>query len=87
MSVNGRTRATTGVCLISLVRGPRCVGHTSLDEGWSCVVASTLNGASKRSISCIAFNTVVHSLRMRKSSKGAISYIWCMLVVCKSNKS
>ena len=87
MSINGRTWATTGVCLISLVRGPHRVGHTSPNRGWSCVVASTLNGASKRSISCMASNTVVHSLRMRKSSGGAISYIWCILVVCKSNKS
>ena len=65
MSVNGCTRATTGVCLISHVRGPRRVSRTSPDGGWSCVVASTLNGASKRSISCMASNTVVHSLRMQ----------------------
>ena len=75
MSIDGRTQATLGVCLISLVRGPCCVGHTSPDGDWSCVVASTLNGESKRSISCMASNTVVHSLRMRKSSRGAISYI------------
>ena len=87
MSINGRTWATTGVCLISLVRGTRRVSRTAPDQGWSCVVASTLNEASKRSISCMAFNTVVHSLRMRKSSGGAISYIWCMLEVYKSNKS
>ena len=87
MSVDGRTRATTNVCLISLARGPHRVGHTSPDRGWSCVVASTLNGASKRSISCMTSNTVVHSQRMQKSSGHAISYIWCMLVVYKSNKS
>ena len=87
MSIDGRTRATTSVCLISLIRGPCRVGHTSLDGGWSYVVASTLNGASKQSISCMAFNTVVHSQRMQKSSRHAISYIWCMLVVYKSNKS
>ena len=86
MSVDGRTQATTGVCLISLIRGPCRVGRTSPDEGWSCVVASTLNGASKRSISCMASNTIIHSLRMRKSFGGAISYIWCMLIVYKSNK-
>lgn len=62
MSIDGRARATTGVCLISLPRGPRPVGRTSLDQGWSYVVASTLNEASKRSISCMASNTVVHSL-------------------------
>ena len=77
MSIDGRTWATTGVCLISLIRGPRCVGRTSPDRGWSCVVASTLNGASKRSISCMDSNTVVHNLRMRKSYGGTISYIWC----------
>ena len=87
MPVDGRTQDTIGVGLISLVRGPRRLDRTSPDEGWSYVVASILNGASKRSISCMASNTVVHSLRMRKSSGGAISYIWCMLVVCKSNKS
>ena len=75
MSVDGRTQETNVVCLISLVWGPHRVGHTSPDWGWSCVVASTLNGESKRSISCMASNTVVHSLRMRKSSRGAISYI------------
>ena len=47
MSVDGRTRATTGVCLIFLVRGPHRVGRTSPDGDWSCVVVSTLNGASK----------------------------------------
>ena len=61
MSIDGRTRATTNVCLISLVRGPHRVGHTSPNRGWSCVVASTLNGASKRSILCMTSNTVVHS--------------------------
>ena len=87
MSVDGRTQETTVVCLISLVQGPHRVGRISPNGGWSCIVASTLNEASKRSISCMAFNTVVHSLRMRKSSGGAISYIWCMLEVYKSNKS
>ena len=86
MSINGRTEETTGVCLIFLIRGPRCVGHTSLDRGWSCAVASTLNGASKQSISCMDSNTVVHSLRMRKSYGATISYIRCMLVVYKSNR-
>ena len=75
MSVDGRTQETTVVCLISLVQGPHRVGRTSPDRGWSCVVASTLNGASKQSISCMASNIVLHSLRMRKSSGSAISYI------------
>ena len=86
MSIDGRARATTGVCLISLLRGPRPVGRTSPDRGWSYVVASTLNEASKRSISCMASNIVVHSLRMCKSSGDAISYILCTLVVYKSNR-
>ena len=59
MSFNGCTQVTTGVCLISLVRGPCRVGRTSPDRGWSCVVASTLNGASKWSISCMASNTYI----------------------------
>ena len=62
MTVDGCTQATTGICLISLIRGTRHVGRTSPDRCWSCVVASTLNGASKQSISCMASNTVVHSL-------------------------
>ena len=33
MSINGRTWATIGVCLIYLVRGPRPVDHTSSDRG------------------------------------------------------
>ena len=35
MSVNGAT-ITIGVCLMSLLRDPRPVGHTPLDQGWSC---------------------------------------------------
>ena len=75
MSVNGHTRTTTSVCIISFLRGPRPVGHTSPDRDWNCVVASTLNETSKRSISCMTSNTVVHNLRMRKSSGDAISYV------------
>ena len=74
MSVDGRTRTTTSVCIISFLRGPRPVGHTSPDRDWNCVVASTLNETSKRSISCMTSNTVVHSQRMQKSSGHAISY-------------
>ena len=46
MSFDSRTQVTIGVCLISLVRGPCLVGRASLNRGWNCVVASTLNGAS-----------------------------------------
>ena len=75
MSIDDCAWETIGGCLISLVRGPCPIGRTSPNWGWSYVVASTLNEASKLSISCMASNTVVHSLRMRKSSRGAISYI------------
>ena len=75
MSVNGHTRTTTSVCIIFLLQGPRPVGRTSLDRDWNCVVASTLNETSKRSISCMTSNTIVHNLRMCKSFGDAISYV------------
>ena len=62
MSIDGHAWETIGGCLISLIRGPRPIGRTSPNRGWSYVVASTLNGASKLSILCMASNTVVHSL-------------------------
>ena len=86
MSIDGCAQATTGVCLIFLMPGPRPIGRTCPDWGWGCVVTSTLNGASKRFISCMASNTVVHSLQICKSFGAAVSYLWCMLVVYKSNR-
>ena len=75
MSIDGRAWETIGGCLISFIWGPCPIGRTSPNQGRSYVVASTLNEASKLSISCMASNIVVHSLQMRKSFGGAISYI------------
>ena len=86
-NVNRWLHSGNNWCMPNLPRTrPLSCRRTSPDGGWSCVVASTLNGASKQSISCMASNTVVHSLQMCKSSGGAMSYIWCMLVVYKSNR-
>ena len=52
MSIDDRAWATIDGCLISIVRGPCPIGCISPNRGWSYVVASALNGASKLSISC-----------------------------------
>ena len=70
---------TIGVCLVSFLWGPRPLVCIPPDWGWSRVVASTLNKASKRSISCMTSNTIVHNLWIHISFGGAMSYIWCML--------
>ena len=62
MLIDGRVQATIGGYLISLVRGPHPIGRISPNRGWSYVVASTLNEASKLCILCMASNTVVHNL-------------------------